>query len=367
METVVIDNGSGTSRAGFAGEDSPLSSFPSVVKRVNKMFLHRTFKGNGCLVGKEALEDKTKLRVKYPIEHGIVVNWDDMEEIWEHIFTKELLVNPNNHPILLTEKMYGPKANREKTIQILFETFNVPAAFLRLQSVLSMYASGRTTGVVLDSGFGVTHTVPIYEGYALPHAVLRLDLGGSDVSSLLKKSLLDNVCFKEKGLTDNLVEDIKRYLGAVCEESGGKFSKDNYFVQYTLPDGTQIDVGTERFQCVEGMFRTRMFGISATGVHENIYNSIMKCDIDIRRDLYSNIVLTGGNTMFKGIQKRIRNEMVDLVPAGLDVDVIAPSERDLSAWRGGTILASLSTFNEIWISKEEYDDGGPGYVHRKCY
>jgi actin-related protein len=207
---------------------------------------------------------------------------------------------------------------REETIRIMFEKFKFPAVFVASHSVLALYASGRSTGIVLDIGESVSYSVPIYEGHALPHATLRLDIGGRDLNHYLSQ-ILSERGYHFTTLGDKAtIRDIKEKLAYVALD----FERDmemaassiaierTYHMNFNSPD---ITVNNERFRCTEPLFQPSFFGMERSGVHEMTYNSIMKCDVDIRKDLYGNVVLAGASTLFPGFAERMQKELVILV------------------------------------------------------
>lgn len=301
---------------------------------------------------------------------SVCTNWDDAEKILHHTFYNELRVAPEEHPVIITEPPLNPKANREKICQIMFETFSVPAFFLVNQAALALYASGRTTGVVVMCGHGNCFVVPVYEGFTLNHATLCLGIGGRDITDYLMKILTERGYSFTTTAERSLVRDIKEKLCYVTLDFENELqtasSSSAIEKSYELPDGQVITIGNERFRAPEVLFSPAFIGSEEAGLPELVMNSIYLCDVDLRSNLLSNIVLSGGTSMFPGFSDRISKEITSLAPASARIKVIAPPERKYSTWIGGSILGSLSTFRQQWISKEEYDEHGPSIIHRKC-
>jgi len=324
-------------------------------------------------VGTQAEEKRGILSLKYPIAHGVVEDWDDMEKIWDHTFTNELRVAQEEHNVMLTEAPLNAKNNREKMTQVMFETFNVPGLYVAIQAVLSLYSAGKFTGIVCDSGDGVTHLVPIFDGYALPHSILRINLAGRDLTDYLLKILSERGYHLTSSAEREIIKDVKEKTCYVAldfeEEMAAAKSGTSKEMTYEMPDGSVITVGTERFRCPEVLFKPSLIGKEFGGIHDQTYQSINKSDVDVRKDLYQNIVLSGGSTMFAGLPERLTKEVQKLSPQNMSskVKVIAVPERKYSVWIGGSILSSISTFSCMWITKEEFTEAGPTIVHRKCF
>lgn len=363
-QPIVIDNGSGVIKAGFAGADKPRVVFRSCVGRVKhlRVMPGGALEGSDIFLGNKIEEHRGTLKIEYPIENGIVQNWNDMERIWSYLYTKDNLnVASEDHAVLLTEAPLNPFTNREKAAEIFFEGLNIPALYFSIQAILSLYASGRTTGVVLDSGDGVTHVVPVYEGLTMPHAIMRMDVAGRNVTYQLQRLLRRSGHIFHTSSEMEIVRQIKeQYCSIALNPNKVDEQTSDLKQQYRLPDGSMIELGSEIWKAPEVLFQPDLLGLEYKGVHDCLISSIMKTDIDLRKILLSQIVLSGGSTMFTGYGERLLNEVRKhpLAPKESKVRIAAPPERLHSTWIGGSILASLSTFKSMWVSKKEYMEHG---------
>lgn len=373
-KNIIIDNGSGVMKAGFAGDNQPTVKFPSIVGRPRTKNAMIGVESKSEYIGDEAMKMRGVLNLAYPIESGIVTNWDDMEKVWEYCFSNELRVDPSEHKVLLTEAPKNPKANREKMTQLMFETFQIQGLYVAIQAVLSLYSNGRTTGMVCDSGDGVTHTVPVFEGFSIPHAVKKNFIAGRAITDHMVNLLVADGIQAQGGESawKQIVIQMKEKLCFVSLDPAKDKQKaaESTEIQksYELPDGQIVSVNTPRFMAPEALFEPGLIkeGDEALGMHDMSYASIQDCDVDIRMDLYGNIILSGGTTLYPGLPDRLEYEVNEKCPQKGSAKIIASADRYYCVWSGGSTLSSLSTFESQWITKDEYDENGAEIVHRKC-
>ena len=365
---IIIDIGTCYIKAGLRGDKGPRAVFPSIVGYLKYFSGMVGGDKKEFSVGEDAYCKRGVLNLKHPIECGVVNNWDDIEKIFGHVFTNELRVFPEEHNIMLTEKINNPKENREKMTQIMFETYNVPGLYIVKQAVLPLLSAGKFTGIVIDLGGGVTQFAPIFDFYCLPYGSILHEIGGNDLTQYMMKLLTESGNRFSTSAEKEIVCAIKEKSCYVALD----FQEELRYVEpfdYELPDGTHIIIKDQRIRCPEALFKPSMIAKYETGIDEACYNSIQRCDIDLRRDLYNNIILSGGNSKFEGLPERLSREIRCLAPESMkeEVRVIASLERKFAVFIGGCILSSISSFESNWITMAEYEQYGAAILHRKCF
>ncbi|XP_020667447.1 actin-like protein 7A [Pogona vitticeps] len=364
---VVIDIGTGSCKCGFAGEHKPTHVVSSTV---GKHFQETAKTGDNrkeTFVGRELREATIPLKLVNPLRHGIIIDWDTVEDIWEYLFHKEMKIRPEEHAVLVSDPPLSPTTNREKYAEMLFEKFYTPAMHIAYQSRLSMYSYGKTSGLVVESGHGVSYVVPIYEGYTMPSITERVDYAGSDVTQYLMKLLNES----KNILTEkhwSILNDIKENYCFVSldyqQDSAAPPRKHE--TEYELPDGQTIILGKERFMCTEMLFKPSMIDSQQLGLPLLTMTALNKCDVTLKKNLMGNILLCGGCTMIEGFADRFQRELIRMCPNDNPISSASP-ERKTSVWTGGSILASLKAFQQLWVHRREYEERGPFYIYRKCF
>ncbi|XP_054281704.1 actin-related protein 2 isoform X1 [Macrosteles quadrilineatus] len=387
-KVIVCDNGTGFVKCGYAGSNFPEHIFPSVVgrpiiKAVNKIgdIEVKGYCVRDLMVGDEASKLRSMLELSYPMENGIVRNWKDMCHVWDYTFGPEKMnIDPKECKVLLTEPPMNPIKNREKMIEVMFEQYQFHGAYIAIQAVLTLYAQGLLSGVVIDSGDGVTHICPVYEEYALPHLTRRLDIAGRDITKyLIKLLLLRGYAFNHTAdfETVRIMKEKLCYVGYNIETEQKLALETTVLVEpYTLPDGRVIKLGGERFEAPEALFQPHLIDVEGQGIAELVFNTIQAADIDIRAELYKHIVLSGGSTMYPGLPSRLEREIKQLYLERvlkndisklnkLKIKIEDPPRRKDMVFIGGAVLAEVMKDKpNFWITSQDYQEMGKNVLNK---
>ncbi|XP_046367678.1 actin-like protein 6A isoform X1 [Haliotis rufescens] len=441
---LVFDVGSYSIRAGFAGEDTPKAEIPShvgLIEEVEAVASMETEDSKPSIADKKHYIDTVNLKVARKgmdmvsfLKDGMIDNWDVFEKVVDYAYTKHIKTESHYHPVMMSEPAWNSKAKREKLTELMFEKYNLPAFFLCKNSVLSAFANGRSTALILDSGATHTSAVPVYDGYVLQHGIVKSPLAGDFITIECKKLMeeLDievvppymikskeevkemskanwqkrEVPSVTKSFHNYMVKDVfQDFAASVIQVSDTPYDTSTAesmpTMHYEFPNGYNQDFGAERFRVCEGLFDPSVIkmpsfghyvylrcpatsmgkksqdtslskdvpGNTMLGVGHVVTTSVGMCDIDIRPSLYSSVIVVGGNTLVGGFTDRLNRDLSSKTPPSMRLKIIAASsssERRFSSWIGGSILASLGSFQQMWISKQEYDEGGKGCVERKC-
>ncbi|EGG21389.1 actin-like protein [Cavenderia fasciculata] len=400
LPAVVIDNGTGYTKMGYAGNDDPSFIIPSTIathESKGKQTAASMKKGVEDLdffIGDEAKANEKTYDINNPIRHGQIQNWTHMEQYWEHCIFKYLRCEPEDHYFLLTEPPLNAPENREFTAEIMFETFNVPGLYIAVQAVLALAASWTSknvtertlTGTVVDSGDGVTHIIPVSEGYVIGSSIKHIPIAGRDITGFVQQIMREREPTIPPAESLEIAKRVKEQYSYVCPDLVKEFTKydsdpSKWFKTINTQDAVSkrpysYDVGYERFLGPEIFFNPEIISSDfLTPLPKVVDDTVQSCPIDCRRGLYKNIVLSGGSTMFKDFGKRLQRDIkrsVDyrikrseelsggkLKAVPLEVNVISHNMQRYAVWFGGSMLASTPEFYNVCHTKAKYDEIGP--------
>jgi len=325
------------------------------------------------MVGDEAVANRRALEISYPLENGIVRNWEDMEHVWSYLFDEKLKTSTEGKRVLLTEAPMNPLENKRKMLEVMFEKYGFGGVQLETQAILTLYGQGRLTGLVLDSGDGVTHIVCVYQGYVLPHLTRRLDVAGRHITRYLTTLLQGRGYAFNRTADEQTVAEIKEKLCYVALDPRKelRLAEDTTVLveKYTLPDGRVISIGQERFQAAEALFRPDLVDVESPGMSDMVWEALQSADLDVRKELYSGICLSGGSTMYPGLPSRLEHDIkaryLELLKgnksqaAKLKLDIVDPPRRKHAVFEGASFVSSMYANNDqYWFSKAQYAEEG---------
>lgn len=364
---LVIDNGSSTIKAGFNGENVPKLVIPTVTGKYKDNNLNFLLPEDYIFVGNDALINSSILDLNYPLLNSGNPDFNNLEQIWNYLFFNELRVSPEAHNVFLTEPNYTSDKSRETMAEIMFEKFNIFNIHIEPQSTMTLFSTTKTTGLVIESGDSLTQILPIYEGYIIQQGIRYMELAGRDLTIQFEKLLNRHIVDRH---LSNTFEYAKKIKEKFCTFRSEKSSDNNFIKEYILPDNTTFTIKDEEiYNISEGFLNPELLNKDISPIHTILNDSLESCDINIRKELAQNIVLGGGNSMINGLPENLKMNLEKNMHKKYqkNIKINAQNERKYSSWIGSSVVCSIGTFQNMWISKNEYEEVGARVLHRKIF
>ena len=375
---IIVDIGSGEVKAGFSGEEKPKIIFKNYFgepkfKRILRTFNKEKDEISQSYIGEDCDKYMGLIKLRFPVKHGQFQNDQDILTIFNHLYSK-LGINSQEikeHPVLVSEPLLNPYNNREKISYSLFDNLGVPALFFASQPILSLFSTSNTSGVVLESGDGVTQSCVVYEGYSIPSSYERYNYGGVDVTEYLKNLLKKRGYHFYNSTEFRLINEIKENLcfcfgGNVKNDIGeSKRAFNNNLINYYLPDGSSISIGDERILATEILFNPEYTGKEYLSLPDMIISSVNKVDIQLREKSYEKIFLSGGNTAFNGLNEQLNSELKNKLAKKSKINIQKSEKPQYSCWIGGNIISTLEIFKKMWVTRNDWNESGNKIIHVK--
>ena len=379
---IIVDIGSGEVKAGFSGEETPKIVFKNYFGEAKYNKILRTYDIQNKDIKEQYIGDECDkylglIKLRYPVNRGVFENEDDILKLFNHIFSKLGLNSQEiqEHPILVTEPILNPASNREKIAHNLLEKIGVPAIFFASQPILSLFSTSATSGVVLESGAGVTQSCVVYEGYSIPFSYERYNYGGRDVTEYLKYILKKRGYHFYSSTEMEVVNDIKEKLCYVENNktnkrgdfTNAKIALNKKLTQYYMPDGNILYLGEERIVAPEILFNPGYIGKEYLSLSDMIISSINKTDFQLWKKCYESICLSGGNTGFKDLNEKLLDELRNKYGKNIGINIFDNNKIDpkYRCWIGGNIVSILELFKKMWVTKNDWNENGSDIIHIK--
>eukprot|EP00439_Symbiodinium_sp_Y106_P021299 s1350_g2.t1 len=361
---LVLDNGSGSVKVGYAGEVEPKVVYNNMYTAV------RASRHEPSKAATEALE-KSNARL-HVMDHGVVTQWEGLVEVFQAALDEMKVHDPSQHPCLVTEAPFNPTVHREVLVEKLFEELRVPAVQVVHSGALALYATDRRTGLVIEVGDGVAQTVPLFDSYVVTNAVQRRDFGGRDLTAYLGELLQRELGYKE-ALADEVwwtqLQTVKERMCRVATQHAPVSRQDPVQQEYKLPDGKVLDWEQGLLsQCAEALFQPGQhlkLDEEAVGIHKMAAGSVLACGLDIQKSLANSVVLSGGSTLFPGMCQRVQEELQRLLPSAVKAKVTRVAKPTYAAFMGGSILASMPDLQRTFMTRSEYLEYGASFIQSK--